>query len=62
MQTDKYLNSRELQTFVGNVSAMTIYRWEKDPTMHFPVASRRGKRKFWKQSDVNAWMEAGRDV
>lgn len=55
---DKFLSSRELQQFVGNVSAMSIWRWENDPSCGFPAPRRIGRRKFWRRSEIESWLDS----
>ena len=38
------------------VTAMTIWRWERDPKLAFPRASVIHGRKYWNRNDIDAWM------
>lgn len=40
----------------GNVSAMWVYRRLKDS--NFPEPIYIGRRRFWREADVIAWLEA----
>lgn len=49
---------RAVRNLCGNVSSMTIYRWLNDPAMTFPKPIYIGRRRYWKEADVLAWLEA----
>jgi hypothetical protein len=38
------------------VTAMTIWRWERDPKLAFPTASVIHGRKYWNRHDICTWM------
>jgi predicted DNA-binding transcriptional regulator AlpA len=38
------------------VTAMTIWRWERDPKLAFPTASAIHGRKYWNRNDIDACM------
>ncbi len=42
---------------LGGVSAMTIWRWLNDPNLCFPRPIYIGRRRFWREADVNTWIE-----
>ena len=38
-----------------DVTAMSIYRWERDPRLNFPRPIRIGRRKFWDEAELEVW-------
>jgi predicted DNA-binding transcriptional regulator AlpA len=43
------------RSYLG-VTAMTIWRWERDPKLAFPAATVIHGRKYWSRDDIDAWM------
>ena len=52
------LTVREL---CGGISDMTLWRWLADPALEFPRPIVIGRRRFWVEADVLAWL-ASREV
>lgn len=42
----------------GGVSAMTLHRWLNNPDLNFPKPQYIGRRRYWKEAEVIAWLEA----
>lgn len=42
----------------GGISDMTLHRWLRDPAMAFPQPAYLGQRRYWREADVVAWMDA----
>ena len=42
----------------GGVSDMTLCRWLRDPAKDFPRPVYIGRRRFWKESEILAWLES----
>lgn len=38
-----------------NVTDMTIWRWLKNPDLHFPAPTVINRRRYWRESDLTAW-------
>ncbi len=51
----EWLGGAQLAAMLG-VTAMTIWRWERDPKLEFPRPAIIRDRKRWNRDDVNAWM------
>lgn len=51
----EWLGGARTAAYLG-VTAMTIWRWERDPKLAFPAASVIHGRKYWNRSDIDAWM------
>ena len=46
----------------GGVSQMTIWRWQADPTLDFPKPIYIGRRRYWREAEIIAWLEARAEV
>jgi len=42
----------------GGVSEMSIWRWQNDPELSFPQPVYIGRRRYWREADVIAWLDA----
>jgi predicted DNA-binding transcriptional regulator AlpA len=51
----KWLGGARTADYLG-VTAMTIWRWERDPELTFPTATVIRGRKYWSRDDLDAWM------
>ena len=51
----EWLGGARTAAYLG-VTAMTIWRWERDPKLAFPPASVIHGRKYWNRNDIDAWM------
>jgi predicted DNA-binding transcriptional regulator AlpA len=51
----EWLGGTRTAAYLG-VTAMTIWRWERDPKLAFPAASVIHGRKYWNRNDIDAWM------
>ena len=62
IQTETAQNShRRIQAaFVrkmcGDISDMTLWRWLDNAELHFPKPQYIGRRRYWKEADVIAWL------
>lgn len=45
-----------------NVTDMTIYRWERDGRLNFPVPLWINRRRYWRLADLVAWESSKRSV
>jgi len=53
--TKKWLRNSELSRYLG-VSAMTIWRWKRDPALNFPAATVVNKIEYNDIDAVDRWM------
>jgi predicted DNA-binding transcriptional regulator AlpA len=53
----EWLPSAKLADFL-NVSAMAIWRWERDPNLGFPRPTVIHGRKYWNRAEINSWMRS----
>lgn len=55
MENDTLITAPQLRTRYGNISDMTLFRWERDPRMNFPKPVRINKRKYFSLAQVIEW-------
>ena len=55
---DKRIPSRDVRNICGGVSDMTIWRWLNDPALNFPQPIYIARRRYWKEADIVAWLDA----
>jgi len=54
-----YLNSSQVCARYGNLSAMTIWRWMRDPRTNFPKPIYANSRhRLWSLASLEAWEES----
>ncbi|MEI4232215.1 helix-turn-helix transcriptional regulator [Roseovarius sp. D22-M7] len=63
MQTDTCNPHRRIPTgpvleMCGGISAMTLHRWLNNPDLDFPKPQYIGRRRYWREADIIAWLEA----
>jgi predicted DNA-binding transcriptional regulator AlpA len=51
----EWLGCAQTAAYLG-VTAMTIWRWERDPKLAFPASTVIRGRKYWSRDDIDAWM------
>jgi predicted DNA-binding transcriptional regulator AlpA len=56
-QAAEWMGGAQLAQFF-NVSAMTIWRWERDNQLEFPKPTIINSRKYWSRDDIDQWMKA----
>lgn len=55
MDHSHYLTAQQVCARFGGISAMTLWRWCRDPELGFPVPIRVNRRRFFKEADVLAF-------
>jgi len=50
--------ARAVQALCGDISQMTLWRWQNDPALDFPKPQYIGRRRYWREADIVAWLEA----
>lgn len=53
-RTKRYIPDREVAARYG-VSAMTLWRWDRDPSLAFPRPLRINRRKYRDEDELVAW-------
>lgn len=54
----KRISAATVCEICGGVSAMTLWRWLNDPEKRFPKPIYIGRRRYWREADVIAWLDA----
>lgn len=54
----KRIPARTVCELCGGVSDMTLHRWMKDPEKQFPRPIYIGKRRYWREAEIVAWLES----
>jgi len=57
---DPLIPATKLRKIVGDISDMTLWRWSKH--RGFPSPTKIGRRRYWRQSEVTAWVEQHRQA
>ena len=52
------INASQVCDLCGGVSHMSLYRWLNDESMNFPKPIYIARRRYWREADVIAWLEA----
>lgn len=50
-----YLTGPQVRARFGNVSAMTLWRWQRDPKLEFPTPIKINRRKLFNLEEVEKW-------
>jgi predicted DNA-binding transcriptional regulator AlpA len=54
---NKRIQASEVREICGGISDMSLWRWLNDPALNFPRPIYIGRRRYWKEADVIAWLE-----
>lgn len=58
IEQEKRITAAAVREVCGSVSDMTIWRWQNDPALNFPKPIYIGRRRYWREADVVAWLNA----
>ena len=58
LDTHKRVPIARVRELCGGVSEMTVHRWLRDPAMNFPCPIYLGQRRYWRESELVAWLDA----
>lgn len=58
---NRRLPSGAIREICGGVSKTTLHRWLNRPELGFPRPITIGKRNYWREAEVLAWLD-GREV
>ena len=56
--THRRIPASAVRQLCGGVSDMTLWRWMANPELCFPRPQYIAKRRYWKEAEVIAWLEA----
>ncbi|WP_373486911.1 helix-turn-helix transcriptional regulator [Blastomonas sp.] len=60
--TTKLQTAAAVRDALGGVSDMTLWRWLNDPALNFPKPIYIARRRYWREADVSAWLDAQAEV
>lgn len=55
-----YITSKRVRKRYDDISDMTLWRWLRDPSMSFPKPMIINRRRYWLESDLDAWDKSKR--
>jgi predicted DNA-binding transcriptional regulator AlpA len=60
LKAERRLRAKDVKELCGGVSDMWIYRRQKEPALFgdFPMPFYIGRRRFWREADIVAWLNA----
>lgn len=58
LQRHRRIPVSDVRRLCGDVSEMTIHRWLNRADLSFPKPAYIGRRRYWKEADVIAWLDA----
>ena len=53
----RLIKADTVRELCGGVSDMTLWRWLADPALDFPKPLKLRTRRYWRESEVTAWLE-----
>lgn len=56
MISERRITAHDVRHLCGGISDMTLWRWCQ--VRGFPICIYIGKRRYWREADVIAWLEA----
>jgi len=57
MDSNKLICAAPLRKLLGGISDMTLWRWLDRKDLNFPRPIMISKRRYWKQSEIDIWLE-----
>ena len=57
---DALMNARQVRTFFGGISKMTIFRWVQNPASRFPPPLQINHRNYWVRRDIISFRDMQR--
>lgn len=58
IDANKRITAGTVRHLCGGISDMTLWRWLDDASLAFPKPLYIAKRRYWREADVVAWLEA----
>lgn len=55
---NKRIQASEVRELCGGISDMSLWRWLNDPALGFPKPTYIGRRRYWREADIIAWLDA----
>lgn len=54
----KLISASAVRDLCGGISDMSLWRWLADPELEFPRPIVINRRRYWREADMLAWLEA----
>ena len=54
----KLIGAAAVREMCGGVSDMSVWRWLSDPALQFPKPIYISRRRYWREADLLAWIDA----
>ena len=54
----KLIPAATVRALCGGISDMSLWRWLNNPEMGFPQPRVIARRRYWKEAEILAWIEA----
>ena len=54
----KRIQAAQVRELCGGISDMSLWRWLADDNLNFPKPIRIARRRYWRASEVMAWLDA----
>ena len=58
MTNTRLITAHDVRHLCGGVSDMSLWRWLQSEELDFPRPIYIGRRRYWKEGDIFAWLEA----
>jgi predicted DNA-binding transcriptional regulator AlpA len=52
------IQAASVRQLCGGISDMSLWRWLDNPELNFPRPIYIGRRRFWREAEIFAWLEA----
>jgi predicted DNA-binding transcriptional regulator AlpA len=52
------IQAATVRQMCGGISDMSLWRWLDNPELNFPRPIYIGRRRYWKEAEIVAWLEA----
>ncbi|WBU53512.1 AlpA family transcriptional regulator [Paracoccus sp. SCSIO 75233] len=58
----KLIPAATVRELCGGISDMSLWRWLHDPELNFPKPIYIARRRYWREADMSAWLDAQAEV
>lgn len=55
---ERRISAATVRQICGGISDMSLWRWLNDPALGFPKPIRIGNRRYWREADIIAFLDA----
>jgi predicted DNA-binding transcriptional regulator AlpA len=52
------IQAASVRQLCGGISDMSLWRWLDNPELNFPRPIYIGRRRFWREAEIFAWLES----